>query len=150
MKSSVSTTTGGEATKRIRTNWTKCGRCGRFVYHGELTAREVQIATLIAKDFTNKQIANSLRISTQTVKNFVTNMLHKLEVESRVGIAVWLARNMPECLEELKEEEAVAIQSTRENSAKTEEKANIANAPYLIVETSSLEYGPSAQLRRVF
>jgi len=49
----------------------------------ELTARELEILTLISSHLGNKQIAKRLSVSTYTVKNHVHNILEKLQVGSR-------------------------------------------------------------------
>jgi DNA-binding NarL/FixJ family response regulator len=54
--------------------------------HG-LTAREVEILTLIKLGWSNKRIARRLTISRHTVKNHVHNLLGKLDVESRYEAA---------------------------------------------------------------
>jgi DNA-binding NarL/FixJ family response regulator len=54
----------------------------------ELTERESEVLRLIAEGKENPQIAGELFISVQTVKNHVSNILAKLEVENRVQAAV--------------------------------------------------------------
>jgi two-component system, NarL family, response regulator LiaR len=54
----------------------------------ELTDREREVLRLIAEGKENAQIAEELFISIQTVKNHVSNILAKLEVENRVQAAV--------------------------------------------------------------
>ncbi|TKC16366.1 response regulator [Robertmurraya kyonggiensis] len=54
-----------------------------------LTPREREILLLIAKGITNKQIAEQLFISENTVKNHIKNLLEKLEVENRVQLAAY-------------------------------------------------------------
>ena len=54
----------------------------------ELTEREREVLRLIAEGKENAQIAEELFISVQTVKNHVSNILAKLEVENRVQAAV--------------------------------------------------------------
>jgi DNA-binding NarL/FixJ family response regulator len=54
----------------------------------ELTEREREVLRLIAEGKENSQIAEELFISLQTVKNHVSNILGKLEVENRVQAAV--------------------------------------------------------------
>lgn len=49
----------------------------------ELSVREKEILSLIAKGFSNKEIADKLFLSVGTVKNYVTNILQKLEVKDR-------------------------------------------------------------------
>ncbi|NMB46830.1 MAG: helix-turn-helix transcriptional regulator [Firmicutes bacterium] len=54
-----------------------------------LTPREVEVLALIATGMTNAEIADSLFISPHTVKNHVTNIYKKLQVEDRTQIALW-------------------------------------------------------------
>ena len=51
-----------------------------------LTRREQQIVPLIAKGFTNKEIANQFCLSEQTVKNHLYRMKHKIGAEDRLSI----------------------------------------------------------------
>jgi DNA-binding NarL/FixJ family response regulator len=51
-----------------------------------LTRREQQIVPLIAKGFTNKEIANHFCLSEQTVKNHLYRMKHKIGAEDRLSI----------------------------------------------------------------
>lgn len=55
----------------------------------ELTAREVEILTLIARGFTNQKIADDLVISVGTVKGHVSNILSKLHLADRTQAAVY-------------------------------------------------------------
>jgi len=52
-----------------------------------LTDREREIATLISRRLTNKQIAGRLRVSEHTVKVHVRHILAKLEVRGRNDVA---------------------------------------------------------------
>lgn len=56
---------------------------------GGLTARERQVAVLIAAGKTNHEIADELVLSERTVINFVTSILNKLGFSSRTQIAIW-------------------------------------------------------------
>lgn len=53
-----------------------------------LTPRETEILTYMAKGYSNKQIATSLSISEQTIKNHVTSILRKLDVNARTQAVV--------------------------------------------------------------
>jgi two-component system response regulator DegU len=53
-----------------------------------LTRRETEILDYIAKGFLNKQIASSLDISEQTIKNHVTSILRKLNANARTEAVV--------------------------------------------------------------
>lgn len=53
-----------------------------------ISNREKQVAQLVAEDLTNKEIANKLGITQWTARNYVTSLIDKLEVNSRVGVAI--------------------------------------------------------------
>ena len=57
--------------------------------YGGLTAREREIAALIAQGKTNRAIADDLVIAERTVDRHVANMMSKLDFHSRAQIAVW-------------------------------------------------------------
>jgi DNA-binding NarL/FixJ family response regulator len=54
-----------------------------------MTEREKEIIALIVEGMRNKQIADSLNISTFTVKSHVHNILEKLALKSRLQIAMY-------------------------------------------------------------
>ena len=54
-----------------------------------LTNRELEILRYIVEGMRNKEIANALYISEKTVKNHITNLLRKLDVEDRTQAAVF-------------------------------------------------------------
>jgi non-specific serine/threonine protein kinase len=56
---------------------------------GPLTAREREVAGLIAEGRTNRQIAEALSISRNTVERHVENILNKLGLASRAQVAAW-------------------------------------------------------------
>jgi len=58
-----------------------------------LSPRELEILELICQGDSNKEIAQSLGISYQTVKNHVTAILHKLEVSDRTQAVLFALRN---------------------------------------------------------
>jgi DNA-binding NarL/FixJ family response regulator len=53
----------------------------------ELTKREMEILELVAKGFTNKEIASALRLSQFTVRNHLNRITSKLEVADRTEAA---------------------------------------------------------------
>ncbi|MEO6126100.1 MAG: LuxR C-terminal-related transcriptional regulator [Ilumatobacteraceae bacterium] len=59
---------------------------------GDLTARESEVATLIAEGLTNGQLAERLFISPKTAAVHVSNILAKLSLSSRTEIAAWSIR----------------------------------------------------------
>jgi DNA-binding NarL/FixJ family response regulator len=58
-----------------------------------LTQRELQILSCIANGGTNKQAANTLGISEQTIKNHVSAILRKLNANDRAHAAALAIRN---------------------------------------------------------
>jgi DNA-binding CsgD family transcriptional regulator len=56
---------------------------------GPLSAREADIARLLAQGLTNKEIAVELLVSPGTVRSHVEHILAKLDLRSRAQIAVW-------------------------------------------------------------
>ena len=58
-----------------------------------LTPRETEVATLLRRGFTNKQIAAELVISTATARVHVENIMAKLGVHSRGQVAIWATQH---------------------------------------------------------
>lgn len=59
-----------------------------------LTPRQVQVADLLVRDMTNKEIAAALGVSAHTVKFHVCDVVTSLGARSRVGAAVaWVRLN---------------------------------------------------------
>lgn len=59
----------------------------------ELTQREKEIARLVAIGQSNKEIAQTLCISVQTVKNILHNVFEKNGIGSRTELAIrWLGQ----------------------------------------------------------
>jgi DNA-binding NarL/FixJ family response regulator len=57
-----------------------------------LSNREVQVLDYIAKGNSNKEIARSMNISDQTVKNHITSIMRKLAVNDRTQAVVYAMR----------------------------------------------------------
>jgi len=72
------TTTAPDAAKTIR---------------AELSDREIQVLKLIANGKDNAVIAGELYISPKTVKNHISNILMKLQIENRIQAAVYAVRS---------------------------------------------------------
>jgi DNA-binding NarL/FixJ family response regulator len=60
--------------------------------HDVLTGREREVAMQIAAGLSNRAIAEQLFVSARTVEAHVSNILRKLGLSSRAGIATWVAR----------------------------------------------------------
>ncbi|GER83756.1 MAG: response regulator transcription factor [Thermogemmatispora sp.] len=59
----------------------------------KLTEREKQVLQLVGQGQSNKEIARSLRLREETVKTHVSNILHKLGVQSRTQAVLYAMRN---------------------------------------------------------
>jgi DNA-binding NarL/FixJ family response regulator len=57
-----------------------------------LTARERDVAGLIASGGTNRQIAGRLGVTERTARTHVSNILAKLGLASRTQLAMWAVR----------------------------------------------------------
>jgi DNA-binding NarL/FixJ family response regulator len=78
-----------------------CGAASGFVFHnpplpgpeselvGRLTPREVEILALAAEGTGNKQIAQGLWVTEQTVKFHLSNVYRKLDVANRTEASRW-------------------------------------------------------------
>lgn len=60
----------------------------------ELTEREREILQLVAQGLTNREIGERLHLAEKTVKHYMTNVLGKLHVRSRVEAALLAARRV--------------------------------------------------------
>ena len=59
----------------------------------ELSDREIEVLKLIANGTDNAQIAAELHISPKTVKNHISNILMKLQIDNRIQAAVYAVRS---------------------------------------------------------
>jgi two-component system response regulator DevR len=57
-----------------------------------LTAQEQKILLLVAEGKTNKEIASEVFLSDKTVKNYVSSILSKLNLERRAQAAAYMAK----------------------------------------------------------
>jgi len=57
-----------------------------------LTSRETEVAEAVAAGLSNKQVAESLRISVRTVENHLRSIFAKCDVVSRTALAAKLRR----------------------------------------------------------
>jgi DNA-binding NarL/FixJ family response regulator len=65
---------------------------GRSEPDSPLTPRELEVVKLIAEAFTNKQIAQTLRLSEKTVESHRANVLAKLGMRDRVELVRYAIR----------------------------------------------------------
>ena len=62
----------------------------------QLTAQEQKILMLVAEGKTNKEIAAAVFLSDKTVKNYVSSILSKLNLERRAQAAAFVAKHRAE------------------------------------------------------
>lgn len=85
-ESTVSPAIAGSVLRRLREN------APAPAASSGLTDRELQVLRLIADGKDNGQIAAELHISPKTVKNHISNILMKLQIENRIQAAVYAVR----------------------------------------------------------
>ena len=61
--------------------------------YGGLTTRERQVALLVARGKSNREIAEDLVLSERTVENHVSHIFSRLGFHSRIQIATWVVEN---------------------------------------------------------
>ena len=59
---------------------------------GELTERGSEILKLVVQGLTNREIGERLHLSEKTIKHYITNILEKLHVRSRMEAAMLAVR----------------------------------------------------------
>ncbi|WP_219419905.1 response regulator transcription factor [Pseudonocardia nigra] len=64
----------------------------QLVAAGPLTRREWEVAELVAKGSTNREIAARLCLSERTAQNHVQHILTKLDLANRSQVTAWVAR----------------------------------------------------------
>ncbi len=60
---------------------------------GSLTKRELEVLIQVAYGMFNKEIANTLSISERTVKNHISNIFKKIDVNDRTQAAIFAIKN---------------------------------------------------------
>ena len=61
--------------------------------HDDLTKRELEILSYIAKGYSNQEISEACFITLKTVKTHVSNILSKLDVVDRTQAAIYAYRH---------------------------------------------------------
>lgn len=62
-----------------------------------LTEREQELTTLVAKGYSNKEIASILSLAEGTVKNNMSKILEKLNLKDRTQLAIYAIKNGLDC-----------------------------------------------------
>lgn len=63
-------------------------------YQDSLSKREIEVLKQIGQGKNNQEIAQELHLSEGTVKNYVTQILTKLEMRDRIQAALWAQQNL--------------------------------------------------------
>ncbi len=75
---------------RVPTGRVRDGRSHGYNSEFELTRREFEVASLVAKGFSNRRIAAVTGLREQSIKNLVSVIMRKLKCENRVQVALRL------------------------------------------------------------
>jgi DNA-binding NarL/FixJ family response regulator len=90
-ESLISPHIAGKVLQRVRASSTLPQ--GAETIRSELSDREIEVLKLIANGKDNAQIAADLHISPKTVKNHISNILMKLQIDNRIQAAVYAVRS---------------------------------------------------------
>ena len=83
---------GGEIVNKLPSIQTTDTRTEKFAEKG-ITEKEFEIIELVAKGLSNKEIAEQLFLSEGTVRNYLSNILDKLELRDRTQLVVMYYRS---------------------------------------------------------
>src|ERR687887_1193785 len=90
-ESLISPTIAGKVLERVRA--ATASPDAAEAIRAELSEREIEVLKLIANGKDNAQIAADLHISPKTVKNHISNILMKLQIDNRIQAAVYAVRS---------------------------------------------------------
>jgi DNA-binding NarL/FixJ family response regulator len=90
-ESLVSPTIAAKVLQRVRAS--SASHREAELIQSELSDREIEVLKLIANGKDNGMIAAELHISPKTVKNHISNILMKLQIENRIQAAVYAVRS---------------------------------------------------------
>jgi len=90
-ESLVSPTIAAKVLQRVRAS--SASHREAELIQSELSDREIQVLKLIANGKDNAMIAGELHISPKTVKNHISNILMKLQIDNRIQAAVYAVRS---------------------------------------------------------
>jgi DNA-binding NarL/FixJ family response regulator len=90
-ESLISPTIAAKVLQRIRASTTQ-PELEKSI-RAELSDREIEVLKLIANGKDNAMIAGELHISPKTVKNHISNILMKLQIDNRLQAAVYAVRS---------------------------------------------------------
>ena len=90
-ESLISPTIAAKVLQRVRATSTQPEIANQI--RSELSDREIEVLKLIANGKDNAVIAAELHISPKTVKNHISNILMKLQIDNRIQAAVYAVRS---------------------------------------------------------
>ena len=90
-ESLVSPTIAAKVLQRVRAS--SASHHEAEMIQSQLSDREIEVLKLIANGKDNAKIAAELHISPKTVKNHISNILMKLQIENRIQAAVFAVRH---------------------------------------------------------
>jgi DNA-binding NarL/FixJ family response regulator len=90
-ESLISPTIASKVLQRLRASSTQPDI--ESTIRAELSEREIEVLKLIANGKDNSMIAAELHISPKTVKNHISNILMKLQIDNRIQAAVYAVRS---------------------------------------------------------
>jgi DNA-binding NarL/FixJ family response regulator len=90
-ESLISPTIAAKVLQRVRASSTRPEI--ENTIRAELSDREIEVLKLIANGKDNAMIAAELHISPKTVKNHISNILMKLQIDNRIQAAVYAVRS---------------------------------------------------------
>jgi DNA-binding NarL/FixJ family response regulator len=63
-------------------------------YINILSSREIEVLQLVGRGKNNREISTTLHLSIGTVKNYISQILQKLELRDRIAAALWARENL--------------------------------------------------------
>jgi two-component system response regulator DevR len=87
-QSLLSTALTQRALGRLKTGSAQAG----LVRIPSLAPQEERVLALVAEGLTNKEIATALQLSDKTVKNYLSNVFHKLQISRRAQAATFFVK----------------------------------------------------------
>ena len=87
----ISPQIAGKVLQRVRATSTQADAAAAI--RAELSEREMEVLKLLANGKDNAEIASELTISPKTVKNHISNILMKLQIDNRIQAAVYAVRS---------------------------------------------------------
>ncbi len=82
-----------KVTKRVFNRVRDAERQAEGTVFADLTEQELRVLALVAEGQTNKEIARELYLSNGTVRNYVSNIMHKLDVGNRAEAAAFAVQH---------------------------------------------------------